>query len=103
MLFWVAKQVILSIILIAVIHYIYVFFKTNLTIPKVKDLIHQPQKQYNEMHHKIKGEDGEKKENMKDELKKYLAEMQEKPDKPEKTDIVGSSFENSFQNSYQTL
>ena len=54
MLFWVAKQVILSIILIAVIHYIYVFFKTNLTIPKVKDLIHQPQKQYNEMHHKIK-------------------------------------------------
>ena len=36
----------LSLCLIAVVHYLYVFFKTTLTVPKVKDLVTRPQKQY---------------------------------------------------------
>ena len=36
----------ISLCLIAVVHYLYVFFKTTLTVPKVKDLVNRPQKQY---------------------------------------------------------
>ena len=32
--FWIVSQIILSIIIIAIIHYIYVFFKDNLTVQK---------------------------------------------------------------------
>jgi len=37
---------IISFILIILIHYLYNFFKNNLTIPKVKDLVNKPQQQY---------------------------------------------------------
>ena len=105
MIFWVAKQVILSVTLIAVIHYIYTFFKNNLTIPQVKDLIHKPQQQYNEIYSKIKTKKKENNESMKEELKKYLAEIQQQPTTEEKEPIlsVGSNFNNNFNNAYQTL
>ena len=45
---------IISFILILLIHYLYNFFKTNLTIPKVKDLIHKPKERYDEMYESIK-------------------------------------------------
>ena len=104
MIFWVAKQIILSITLIAVIHYIYTFFKNNLTIPQVKDLIHKPQQQYNEIYKKIKTKKKETNENMKDELKKYLAEIQHQPtEEKEPVLAVGNTFDNNFNNAYQTI
>jgi hypothetical protein len=42
----IVQMTVLSLCLIAVIHYLYVFFKTTLTVPKVKDLVNRPQKQY---------------------------------------------------------
>ena len=104
MIFWVAKQIILSITLIAVIHYIYTFFKNNLTIPQVKDLIHKPQQQYNEMYKKIKTKKKENNDSMKDELKKYLAEIQQQPiEEKEPIESVGDTFNTNFNNAYQTI
>lgn len=106
MIFWITKQIILSIILIAIIHYIYAFFKNNLTIPQVKDLINKPQQQYDEIYKTIKSEKTSSgNEDMKDELKKYLAEMQQKQQPTTKEEIkpIGGTFDNSFSNSFQTL
>ena len=75
MLFLIIKQTIISIILIMVMHYIYDYFKNNLTIPKVKDLVNKPKEQYREIYESIKintkREINDKNEdNMKSELKK---------------------------------
>ena len=49
MIFWTVKHVLISLVFILLIHYIYNFFKNNLTIPKVKDLVSKPQQQYNKI------------------------------------------------------
>ena len=46
MIGWIIQITALSLCMIAVMHYLYVFFKTTLTVPKVKDLVNRPQKQY---------------------------------------------------------
>ena len=46
MLFWTIQVTLISIILIFLIHHLLVFFKTNLTIPKVKDLVYAPTQKY---------------------------------------------------------
>jgi hypothetical protein len=43
---WLIQNIIFSISLIVVIHYLYVYFETTLTAPKVKDLIHCPKQKY---------------------------------------------------------
>jgi hypothetical protein len=49
MWYWIIKVSILSLILIYLLHYLYSFFVSTLTIPKVKDLVTIPQEKYNEM------------------------------------------------------
>tara|TARA_Y100000591_G_C21328351_1_gene448935 strand:+ start:68 stop:439 length:372 start_codon:yes stop_codon:yes gene_type:complete len=49
MVFWLIKTSILSLIVIAIIHYLFIFFKTNLTQPKIKDLLHHPKQEYEEI------------------------------------------------------
>lgn len=49
MLFWLSKSVILSLLLISIIHYLYIFLKKNLTQPKIKDLIDHPKKEYEDI------------------------------------------------------
>ena len=46
MIFWYFKTIIISLIIISVIHYLFLFFKRNLTQPKIKDLLHQPKFEY---------------------------------------------------------
>ena len=88
MLLFILKNAIISIIIIVLLHYIYDYFKTNLTTPKVKDLVNKPQMQYEEIIETIKEnksidikEKEEKKleetSNMKNELKKYMNELNE--------------------------
>ena len=103
MLLWITRQIVLSIVLIAIIHYIYTFFKNNLTTPKVKDLIYKPQQQYDEIYKTIKSVKKDNNDNMKDELKKYLAEIQKKPEEKSSIQSVGDTFENNFQNAFQTI
>lgn len=49
MWYWVIKVSILSLIFIFLLHYLYSFFISTLTVPKVKDLVTLPQEKYNEM------------------------------------------------------
>jgi len=80
---------VISLILIILVHYLFTFFKTNLTIPKVKDLVNKPQEQYDMLFNTIKNnsttnhDENNKKNNdinnnnadMKNELKNYLKEL----------------------------
>jgi hypothetical protein len=43
---WLIQNILFSISLIVVIHYLYIYFETTLTAPKVKDLIHCPKQKY---------------------------------------------------------
>jgi hypothetical protein len=49
MLFFTLKTIFVSLLLIALIHYLYDFFKNTLTVPKVKDLVNKPAQRYNQM------------------------------------------------------
>jgi hypothetical protein len=50
MFFWVISNAVISLVIIILIHYLYVFFKTNLTVPKIKDLVERPEKKYKEIY-----------------------------------------------------
>ena len=82
MLSWVIKITIISIILIFLIHHLINFFKSTLTVPKIKDLVNTPQK-YENMYNIIKQNSKtdytmidllpkEEKPTMKNELKNFL-------------------------------
>lgn len=43
---WLIQNILFSVSLIIVIHYLYIYFETTLTSPKVKDLIHCPKQKY---------------------------------------------------------
>ena len=45
-MWWLIQNIIFSICLIVMIHYLYIYFETTLTAPKVKDLIHCPKQKY---------------------------------------------------------
>lgn len=53
MWYWIIKVSILSLILIFLLHYLYSFFISTLTVPKVKDLVTLPQQKYDEMFHSL--------------------------------------------------
>ena len=114
MLPWIIQMSVISLILIVLVHYLFTFFKTNLTIPKVKDLVNKPQKQYEALfdtmkdttiHHRISEpeytnindnvkSDVSKSESisMKNELKNYLKELSES----KKTNGLTSSLNTSM-------
>jgi len=96
MLPWIIQMSIISLIVIALVHNLFTFFKTNLTTPKVKDLVNKPQKQYdalfNTMRNPIYSSSKQMNDsvehskndsstttnsNMKNELKNYLKELSE--------------------------
>ena len=49
MIIWIIQYIILSLVLIMLIHYLFTFFKTNLTSPKIKDLVNTPHQQYTDI------------------------------------------------------
>lgn len=90
MFFVILQWTVISLILIMLVHYLYSFFKTTLTVPKIKDLVNRPADAYKEMYETIEkvrvGEREKIRENinikdetepvnsdaMKDELKSFL-------------------------------
>lgn len=54
MLFWTIKITVISIIFIFLVHYLINFFKSVLTVPKIKDLVNSPNKKYESMYNTIK-------------------------------------------------
>ena len=53
MWYWIIKVSILSLVFIFLLHYLYSFFVSTLTVPKVKDLVTIPQEKYDEMFHSL--------------------------------------------------
>ena len=53
MLFWILQSMFLSIIFILVVHHLIHFFKTTLTIPKMKDLVNAPTQKYDNIYNII--------------------------------------------------
>jgi hypothetical protein len=109
MLLFIIKWAIISFILIVLIHYLYSFFKTTLTIPKVRDLVNKPTERYNEMIDTIKYNDSVKyndslkykdnnKDTMQDELSNFLQDL--KKNKNVSSEIVSSNdgHSNTFSN-----
>ena len=49
MLFWMFQVIIFSIILIFLVHHLILFFKSTLTVPKIKDLVNTSTQKYESM------------------------------------------------------
>jgi len=98
MFLWIIKQIMMSLIIITLIHYLYMFFKQNLTVPKIKDLINRPEQKYKEIYRAIEKKPQEKQSvDMKSELKNYLKGLGK--------DITAapSANNNIFNNNFETL
>ena len=91
MLLWIIQQIIISVVLIVTIHYIYIFFKNNLTVPKTKDLVKKPTEQYQKIYSSI---NNSKKENksMKNELKNFIQGLNKKNQK-KNVESLGSNYQ----------
>lgn len=50
MLSWVIQITVISIVLIFLVHHLINFFKSTLTVPKIKDLVNTPTKKYENMY-----------------------------------------------------
>jgi hypothetical protein len=96
MIFWILRQIIISFLFIFTLHNIYNYFKTNLTVPKIKDLIKKPQQQYKDLYDSE--EKNVDKESMKNELKDYLKNLS-KTSNATKLENVGDIFTESDGNS----
>ena len=102
MLWFVIQQLLLSLILIAIVHYIYEFFKNNLTEPKIKDLVNKPKVKYEQIYKNVSSNmQPESSSDMKVELQNYLQELSKdnKNDAPDGV-VTGDKL---FDNNYQTL
>jgi hypothetical protein len=102
MLWFVIRQLLLSLILIAIVHYIYEFFKNNLTEPKIKDLVNKPKVKYEQIYKNVSSNiQPESSSDMKVELQNYIQELSKdnKNDTPDGV-VTGDKF---FDNNYQTL
>ena len=105
MLFFVIQQIILSLILIAIVHYIYEFFKNNLTEPKIKDLVNKPKVKYEQIYNNVTSREPEAtppSSSMKTELQNYLTELSKtnKSSEPSGAPLSQNTF---FDNNYQSL
>lgn len=99
MILWIVQQILLSIIFITVVHYIYIYFKDNLTVPKTKDLVKKPIEQYKEIYSTMV----ENKNNikMKSELKNYIQNLHEKKNSQKQTENNNENPKNTNTNSLE--
>lgn len=87
MLSWVLQTTILSIVFIFIIHHLIIFFKDNLTIPKIKDLVHAPNQKYNEIYNIISSKKKDKEETYYQEENNYNTENNYNAENNYKPDI----------------
>jgi len=107
MWYWIIKVSFLSLTLILLLHYLYTFFISTLTIPKVKDLVTLPQQKYDELFHSleqinsVKGNNDNNNSNKNDNLPPSLSSSQSMKDELIRfmKEIGGGSGSNSNSNS----
>ena len=81
MFFLILRQIIFSIIFIVSVHYIYIFLKNNLTIPKTKDLVKKPSQNYKDIYNSLSGK--KKNNDMINELNNYMNNIKKERKEPE--------------------
>tara|TARA_B100000963_G_scaffold278699_1_gene247124 strand:+ start:20354 stop:20662 length:309 start_codon:yes stop_codon:yes gene_type:complete len=91
MLLWILQQIIISVVLIVTVHYIYIFFKNNLTVPKTKDLVKKPTEQYQKIYNSINKANQENK-SMKNDLKNFIQGLNKK-NKNKNVEPSGSNYQ----------
>jgi len=99
---WIIQSIIISLVLIILIHYLFTFFKTTLTVPKIKDLVNRPQQKYEDLLNTIKTEHDKPKpipkqntsSSMKDELKNFMKDLNKAPSEP----TAVNDFNNTYSN-----
>ena len=102
MLWFVIQQLLLSLILIAIVHYIYEFFKNNLTETKIKDLVNKPKVKYEQIYKNVSSNmQPESSSDMKVELQNYIQELSKETKGNTPDGVVSGN--NLFDNNYQTL
>ena len=55
MFLWTIQSIIISIVLIFLVHHLIYFFKSTLTVPKIKDLVNDPKHKYHAIYQTISG------------------------------------------------
>lgn len=103
MLSWVIQISIISVIFIFLIHHLFEFFKSTLTVPKIKDLVNAPNKKYESIYSTIYKTNSKEftivekdDENMKNELKDFFKkQLNSKNDTTNINDLATS--ENYYQ------
>ena len=53
MFFWTLQITIMSVIFILLVHHLFLFFKTTLTVPKIKDMVNAPNHKYEQIYNTI--------------------------------------------------
>jgi hypothetical protein len=95
MILWALQSAILSVALIFLVHHLFQFFKSTLTVPKIKDLVNAPARKYEAMYNVIKsnGQSTNKNDNMKEELKSFFKKQMEN-NESSSTDITSLQYSN---------
>ena len=84
------------------------FLKTNLTTPKIRDLVEKPVKQYDTIYTSLdtinntEDKKPEEQENMKNELQNYLKELSVKTEIPNKI-ITSNEYGNNFSPQFEQV
>ena len=93
---WALQHIVLSILLIWIVHKTFKYFKSQLTVPKVKDLVNKPMTEYGNMYRSMEMEVNDykpeadksistqeqivEKKEMKSKLKEFLANVTDRPE-----------------------
>ena len=106
MFFSICKWGLISLTLIFLIHYLYMFFINTLTIPKIKDLVNKPNEQYRDIFETLQKTHTQKRTNtyesltdpdtkqMTEELSSFLNDLKKNPqDLPKMQDNLFSANE----------
>jgi hypothetical protein len=96
MFLWIIQQILISVVFIAVLHYIYIYFKDNLTVPKTKDLVKKPIQQYKKIYSSMVEAQNDK--NEKSELKNYIQDLHKKKNQQRKMQEEANSKNEIKQN-----
>ena len=90
MLYWILQTIILSIIFIVLLHNLIILLKTNLTVPKVKDLVNSNSQKYENIYNVINKNQNISKDNS---LEEYTIN-----ELLPKTDNTDSTMKNELKN-----
>jgi len=113
MLTWVIQITMISLVLIFLVHHLINFFKSTLTVPKIKDLVNTPIQKYENIYNIINPlrdsppENTEynlidlipkKEETMKSELKNFLKSQLQNSNQENTIDYMSNSLKDSYSN-----